>query len=425
MIAALDKQYLDQSLPEGWAWKKLGNIAQDTSRFNPKRDAPQEYFKYIDISSVDNHRGKIVAAKETLGEEAPSRARKVVKTDNVIIATTRPYLRNIAIVPPELDQAISSTGFCVLNVIRELALPKYIYYFCRSNALIDQLIPKQRGANYPAVTDQDIFDSVIPIPFPEDSIKSIELQRRIVLRIEALLHEVQESRKICNRMGRDASRLLETAVNEVLVKLEDASETVELSEVATAFNGKAVGEGDGYIRVFKSKHCYPHSLRMDRPSYIKEEQIRKIKEEHFLRQDDVLMANAAEGTLGRVSYVDKCEENWTVDGKIIVLRPKDENELLSKWLYYYLWSDRGQQEVLKRRTGTAFADKRGQTGISPKRVLEIPFLKPSINAQRQAVKYLDYVLSESEEVTKMIKQDTDTLELLEQSILDRAFRGEL
>ena len=137
------------------------------------------------------------------------------------------------------------------------------------------------------------------------------------------------------------------------------------------------------------------------------------------------MANMAEGTLGRVTYVHECEENWTVDTQIMILRPKDENEVLGKWLYYYFWSERGQREILSRRSGIAFADKRGQTHIYPKDMHLIPFPKMPISAQRQAVAYLDTVLNESEKMTELVQQDIKTLDLLEQSILDRAFRGEL
>ncbi len=257
------------------------------------------------------------------------------------------------------------------------------------------------------------------IPLP-----NIDIQRRIVARIETLLAEVKDSRSLINKMRKDADRLLAVALHEVFLKLESVTDIVPFSEVATAFNGKAVGEGDSSIRVFKSKHVYPHSLRLDRPSFMKVEQVQKMPKNRFLKPSDVLMANAAEGTLGRVTYVDKCAENWTVDGKIMILRSLDEQNLLvNKWLYYYLWSERGRREILFRRTGTAFAENRGQTGISPKSVLEIPVPKPPIYQQRQAVAYVEHIQHDVDEILKLLEQDANVLDMLEQSILERAFRG--
>jgi type I restriction enzyme S subunit len=260
----------------------------------------------------------------------------------------------------------------------------------------------------------------LSIPLPE-----LRIQRRIVARIEALLAEVQSSRELLDKMRQDCDRLLAVSLTDVLNKLESVIDIVTLKEVATAFNGRASGSGISSVRVFKTRHVYPHKLRLNDPSYAKPEQAPSLPAERFLKPGDILMANIAEGTLGRVSYVEEAEKSWTVDTQIMILRSKDENKLIGKWLYYYLWSERGQQEILSRRTGIAFADKRGQTHIYPKNVVEIPVLKPPINAQRQAVAYLDAILYETKRMAELIEQDAKTLDLLEQSILERAFRGEL
>jgi type I restriction enzyme, S subunit len=126
----------------------------------------------------------------------------------------------------------------------------------------------------------------------------------------------------------------------------------------------------------------------------------------------------------RVTYVSESEDLWTVDTQIMILRSLNENELLfGKWFYYYLWSTRGQSEILSRRSGIAFADKRGQTHIYPKHVLEIPVLLPPIDHQRQAVTYLDSIQQESDEMRQLVSKDVTMLEQLAHSILSQAFKG--
>jgi type I restriction enzyme S subunit len=98
----------------------------------------------------------------------------------VIFATTRPYLKNIAIVPPELDGQICSTGFCVLRVDKAIIDPRFLFYVCRSDTIVEQLSQGNlRGASYPAVTDKDVFDSIISLP-------PLSEQRRIVAELEAV-----------------------------------------------------------------------------------------------------------------------------------------------------------------------------------------------------------------------------------------------
>ncbi|MBI5446025.1 MAG: N-6 DNA methylase [Deltaproteobacteria bacterium] len=199
---------------------------------------------------------------------------------------------------------------------------------------------------------------------------------------------------------------------------------MRLGDVAVALNGRASGEGESTVRVFKTRHVYPHTLRMARPSFLKQEQVSKIPHDRFLRCGDVLMANIAEGTLGRMTYVAFAEENWTVDTQIMILRSLDESRLLGKWLYYFLSSGRGQREILARRSGIAFADKRGQTHIYPRNVLEIPVPVPPIERQREILGCLDAVQQRSAEARELLDQKIGLLARLGQSVLEHAFRAE-
>ncbi len=64
---------------------------------------------------------------------------------------------------------------------------------------------------------------------------------------------------------------------------------------------------------------------------------------------------------------------------------------LGKWLFYYLYSRRGQKEIFAREKGIAFAEKRGQTHLYPRDVLTIPVPLPSIARQIELDSYLDGV----------------------------------
>lgn len=186
-----------QPLPEGWEWVKVGKIANDTTRRNPESE-PDKPFQYIDIAAVDNQDFMIVPerVKTLLGKDAPSRARKVIHAQNTILATTRPYLKNIALVTEQFDNQICSTGFCVLCPIPERIDYRYLYHAVKADSFIKQLIPLQRGANYPAVSDGDVFACEIPIPYPDDPAHSLAEQRRIVAYLESIQQEVQEAQKL-------------------------------------------------------------------------------------------------------------------------------------------------------------------------------------------------------------------------------------
>ena len=172
-------------LPDGWRSCRLADITLPYKTRDPLKQ-PEDSFTYIDLSSVDNEVGRIASPKILPGKDAPSRARKVVKARDVIFATTRPYLKGIALVPAEYDEQICSTGFSVLRAQPDVLLPRWLYYACRSNLVLDQVLPHMRGASYPAVTDRDVLAATIPIP-------PLAERQRIVARIKKLAARIEQA----------------------------------------------------------------------------------------------------------------------------------------------------------------------------------------------------------------------------------------
>jgi type I restriction enzyme S subunit len=152
-----------QSLPEGWRWVKLGEVCNERTEIRNPVLEPETVFKYVDITSVSNTQKCITEARQIIGKEAPSRARQVIRVNDVIVATTRPNLNAVAQVPPELDNQICSTGFCVLRAQKGI-FPDYLFAFVQHEYFIKALTDLVNGALYPAVKDGQVFSQPIPLP---------------------------------------------------------------------------------------------------------------------------------------------------------------------------------------------------------------------------------------------------------------------
>jgi len=148
--------------PKGWPVISLKKLVERVERRNPP-EKPDNKFKYVDIAGVDGMLGRIADYRELIGAEAPSRARQVIKANDVLISTVRPYLRATALVPSELDNEICSTGFCVLRAQNGKGYG-YLYAISRLQWFTDSLNSMARGASYPAVTDNDVLGLHIPCP---------------------------------------------------------------------------------------------------------------------------------------------------------------------------------------------------------------------------------------------------------------------
>ncbi|XQA70703.1 restriction endonuclease subunit S [Xanthomonas sacchari] len=165
-------------LPAGWVSASIGEICSQGEQRIPEAD---EQFTYIDIASVDRGRKTVMGPQLLRGYEAPSRARKVVATGDVIVSMTRPNLNAVALIGQRHDSAIASTGFDVLRPIE--VDPRWIFAAVKSAHFVKAMSAKVQGALYPAIKADDIRKHEIPLP-------PLAEQKRIAQKLDALLAQV-------------------------------------------------------------------------------------------------------------------------------------------------------------------------------------------------------------------------------------------
>jgi type I restriction enzyme S subunit len=150
-------------IPKSWRIETVINIVEKTKQKNPSQN-PELTFKYIDVSGISNEFYKIIEYRTYNGSNAPSRARKLVQTDDVLFATVRPTLRRMAYIDEKYNGEICSTAFCVLRSKKSILSSLYLYYCVQRDEFIEELAKLQRGASYPAITDNDVKRQQIPLP---------------------------------------------------------------------------------------------------------------------------------------------------------------------------------------------------------------------------------------------------------------------
>ena len=134
---------------------------------------------YIDISSVDNIEKRIVSYQTIEAHEAPSRAKQLLKKNDIIVSMVRPNLNAVAVVEQEYDNLmVGSTGYCVLRCTENMDY-RYLFHFCQSEYFIDDMSSQATGASYPAVNAGIVRSSVIPV-------YTIERQREIAKKLDKL-----------------------------------------------------------------------------------------------------------------------------------------------------------------------------------------------------------------------------------------------
>ena len=150
----------------------IGDVVDQVSSWTPGRDDPDSEFIYVDLSAVDQDSKTIARPSRLACTDAPSRARQIIRSGDVLVSTVRPNLNAVGRVPMELDGATASTGFCVLRPRSEVADGAYLFHWVRSPRFVGEMVLRATGASYPAVSDRIVCESKIPLP-------SLSEQRRI------------------------------------------------------------------------------------------------------------------------------------------------------------------------------------------------------------------------------------------------------
>ena len=105
--------------------KKLHEIVTFSSESWNQKDFFENEFPYIEISEIDIPTGEVLNVSYIPKAEAPSRAKKIVRTGDILVSTTRPSRGSICLINEKFDLHIASTGFEIIRDIDEKYLESY------------------------------------------------------------------------------------------------------------------------------------------------------------------------------------------------------------------------------------------------------------------------------------------------------------
>ena len=164
--------------------KNLAEICDiKDENFTPKDDTT---YKYVELANIGKY-GNITGCSQQKGEDLPSRARRIVSKNDVVISSLEGSLDSCALVEEDYDGALCSTGFyvlksCVLNSETLLVLFK--------SPLVKELMRKGcSGTILTAIGRQEL--ERIPIPLIRQ-----EIQEEIAQHVQSSISLRKESQQL-------------------------------------------------------------------------------------------------------------------------------------------------------------------------------------------------------------------------------------
>ena len=150
-------------VPKGWPAGTLDDLSDLNSRSWSGRHHP-ERVRYLDLANVKDN--EVATVTEFAFDEAPSRARRVLRSGDTIVGTVRPGNRSFAFIHEPVPDLTASTGFAVLSP-KVADNTAFVYLAATQDASIEHLSHVADGGAYPAVRPDVVSALACVVPSAE------------------------------------------------------------------------------------------------------------------------------------------------------------------------------------------------------------------------------------------------------------------
>jgi len=394
-----------------WRKIKLGEVLRQRKEFVTIDDI-QIYRR----PKVQLHVQGIVLRDEVPGALIKTKSQQVCCAGEFLVAEIDAKVGGFGIVPDALDDSIVSSHYFLFVVDESKLDRRFLGYFIQTLAFREQ-VEAQGSTNYAAIRPGDVLGYEMPLP-------SLDVQRRIVVRIEELAAQIREVRalrveaieetnalyirRLAVMMERGRSGWVQETVGDVIASM-DAGWSPRCDDIP------AKGDQWGVLKTTAVQWCEFRPFENKAlPTALQPIPSLAVK------QGDVLVTRAGpRKRVGVVAGVRQDEPKLIISDKLIRLRPNVKVE--PRFLELALASPLSQEFIFQRKTGLADA----QVNISQAILRATPLAYPSLEKQRQIVDEMDQLQTEVDKLKLVQEETTIELDALLPAIFDRAFEGEL
>lgn len=406
------------NLPQGWEVKTLSEIGEIITGSTPSKSNVEFYGKdYPFFKPSDFEQGYFLEnAGDNLSKLGFGKARQL--PPKTILVVCIGSLGKVA-----LTRVIGSCNQQINAIIpHKNIISEYIYYYCISSKFQSILFSKAPQTTL-AIFNKTEF-SKLEIIYPKD----IKKQERIVGILDESFAKIDESIKILEQDLLNLDELMQSALQKAFNPLKDNTkenyklpqgwEWKSLGEIANTSSGGTPSRNkkeyweNGNIKWLKSGELNDGYIDFIEEN-ITEEAIKNSSAKIFQKGTLLIaMYGATAGKLGILNL------DSTTNQAICAFLHKDKNiKFLEKFLFYFLFFLR--DKIIKDSFGGA------QPNINQTYIKNLQIPLPPIKEQEQIASHLDELSSHVKNLKQNYQAQIKDLQELKNSLLDKAFKGNL
>ncbi len=419
------------SLPEGWAKTSLGAVCSKPQYGWTSKAAKQGRIRYLRTTDISN--GKIDWETVPFCALEPESVEKYqIHKDDVVVS--RAGSVGVSIRIEEIPQQTVFASYLIRFNPSSAALPKYVEYFLKSHDYWRSISEYSAGIAVPNVNASKLAE----IEFP---LAPLNEQKRIVEKLEKLLGKVEAAQERLDRIPAILKRFRQSVLaaacsGRLTPDWRESSEIdsdtgfpegwsiVELGSLfpkGGIFDGpfgsnlKSSDYSESGVRVLRLENVGHLNFIGEKETYIDTAKYETLKK-HTVGEGDIIFASFIADEI-RACILPKLETMAIAKADCFCLRPNDEVD--RKYLVFQLVNRRTYDELV----GFVHGATRPRINTTQLKTLTLPICSPE--EQKEIVRRVEELFKFADQIEERYKKARSYTDKLTQSILAKAFRGEL
>lgn len=401
------------ALPDGWKWVRTGALNDyKLSSITPSTN-PDDAFELYSVPSIVNGYPEI-----TKGMEIGS-TKQLVEKDDVLLCKINPRINRVWKVSAHTTlKCLASSEWLVVRA-RPFFVSDYLMWFFRCPYFRKRMLSNASGVGGSLMRAKSRYVQTYPVALPP-----LSEQHRLVARIESLFAKLDAAKAkvqaVLDAHEKRKAALLHEVIAGNLIgagerELKPLSEIVDLIRIGPF--GSALHKED-YIQdgipVVNPQHIVNQVICPDSRKSISESKADSLAMYKMCVNDIII---GRRGEMGRTAPVGEDEAGWLCGTGCMLLRLKKEYDV--KFYSLVIASQKSKQYLETHAVGSTMKN------LNEKIIRNLPVPVYSYAEQQEIVAILDRLLGREEEVRQSAESVLAAIDSMKQSILARAFRGEL
>lgn len=403
-------------IPEPWEISKLPEIADINMGQSPSSSDVNEHGEGIVFFQGKAEFGKLYPTPK----KYCTKPTKIASAGDILLSVRAP------VGPTNLANQSTAIGrgLAAISAYHGLMESKYLLYFFK--CIEPWLSTQGTGSTFKAISGQFIRDLQSPVP-------PLAEQKIIAEKLDTLLVQVDSTKarleQIPQILKRFRQAVLGAATNGKLIghKRQSFEEwtTKTLKDFFSCIDGdrgpnypkKNDYLTDGHCLFLSTKNVRKLGFNFDAKVFISEEKDSLLRKGKLARNDLIITTR---GTLGNIALYDEKipYDNVRINSGMLILRKKQE-ENSSEFFKILFAAPFFQKEILRKKTGSA------QPQLPANILKEFVLSIPPVKEQHEIVHRVEQLFAYADTIEKQVNNALARVNNLTQSILAKAFRGEL